>query len=231
MFNLSDVQQDVTEHFGVVGSSLSRRLRGRTTYRMARGKTPEADYLIPASTSACYQSGITYAGNVQSASAAGTVIASGDCLTGTGHRYGSTDTIEPHQNDGITIIKQQRLNTAKDYSTNYVGAPKTGGTFFHSSTVADSSSTSSSNRNDKSTSDNSTTTNTQSSKSDTYTGLALAGGGMSSLMTQSTGQMGIIKKSDSTASDWLSTPTDEMLGIDVKGLENDRINIKRDPRV
>ena len=41
-----------------------------------------------------------------------------------------------------------------------------------------------------------------------------------------------IKKSDSAASDWLSTPTDEMIGIDVKGIENDRINYRNsDPRV
>lgn len=233
MWDLSDVQEDVTEHFGVVSSSLSRRLRGRSTYHMPRGATQtEVDYLIQTpSTSTCYQSGITYAGNVQSATNTTIPIKSiGDILGNkSSNRYGAVDTMEQQQhqlnNDGggITIIKQQtnsNTRTAKDYMG---GAPKIGGEFFHSSLNTASS-------NDNSSSDNLTTTNTQSSKSDTYD--ALGGDVAVAGTTTTTNPMTNIKKSDSTASDWLiSTPTDEMIGIDVKGLENDRINYKRDPNV
>uniref|UniRef100_T1GJ10 Uncharacterized protein n=1 Tax=Megaselia scalaris TaxID=36166 RepID=T1GJ10_MEGSC len=38
MFDVSDVQEDVSEHFGVVSSSLSRRFRGRQAYQpVSRG--------------------------------------------------------------------------------------------------------------------------------------------------------------------------------------------------
>lgn len=43
MFDVSDVQRDITEHLGIVGSSISRRLRGRSMYSLARGGVVEDD--------------------------------------------------------------------------------------------------------------------------------------------------------------------------------------------
>lgn len=37
MWDVSDVKRDISEHLGVVGSSFSRRLRGKSMYHMARG--------------------------------------------------------------------------------------------------------------------------------------------------------------------------------------------------
>ncbi|XP_013185709.1 transmembrane protein 184C [Amyelois transitella] len=37
MWDVSDVKRDISEHLGVVGSTFSRRLRGKSMYHMARG--------------------------------------------------------------------------------------------------------------------------------------------------------------------------------------------------
>lgn len=37
MWDISDVQHDITEHLGIVGSSISRRIRGRSMYTLTRG--------------------------------------------------------------------------------------------------------------------------------------------------------------------------------------------------
>ncbi|KAH8260369.1 hypothetical protein KR026_010388 [Drosophila bipectinata] len=50
MMDISDMQEDVTEHLGVVGSTLSRRFQGRSTYqplaRSPRRSSSESEYLI-----------------------------------------------------------------------------------------------------------------------------------------------------------------------------------------
>ncbi|XP_063233090.1 transmembrane protein 184C [Bacillus rossius redtenbacheri] len=46
MWDVSDVQRDIKEHFGVVGSSLSRHIRGRGMYRYAGGSTNECSKLL-----------------------------------------------------------------------------------------------------------------------------------------------------------------------------------------
>ncbi|ALC39132.1 CG5850 [Drosophila busckii] len=50
MMDISDMQEDVTEHLGVVSSSISRRFQGRSTYQpLARGprrSSSESEYLI-----------------------------------------------------------------------------------------------------------------------------------------------------------------------------------------
>lgn len=50
MIDISDIQEDVTEHLGVVGSSISRRFQGRTSYQpLSRGPrrpSSESEYLI-----------------------------------------------------------------------------------------------------------------------------------------------------------------------------------------
>lgn len=211
MWDITDIQQDVTEHIGVVGSSLVRRLRGRNAYHMPRGTTSasEADCLIPSALSSgsmCYQSEQN----------SGTRNTFSNTTTQQSNRYGAIDNSIRKQNnthDGINIVKQTVIH--KDYSPQFGGAPKISN-FFQPPNSSTSSSINNKNDNDKSTSDN---TNT-STKSDTFTGLTTTGAAGSGISSNPTN---IIKKSDSSASDWLSTPTDEMIRIDVKGLEKDSI--------
>jgi hypothetical protein len=46
MWDVSDVQRDIKEHLGVVGSSLSRHIRGRGMYRYAGGSATECSRLL-----------------------------------------------------------------------------------------------------------------------------------------------------------------------------------------
>nr|CAD7197305.1 unnamed protein product [Timema douglasi] len=46
MWDVSDVQRDIKEHLGVVGSSLSRHIRGRGMYRYAGGSATESSKLL-----------------------------------------------------------------------------------------------------------------------------------------------------------------------------------------
>lgn len=47
MWDVSDVHNDIKEHLGVVGSSLSRRIRGRGSYHQAWGSATERTSLLP----------------------------------------------------------------------------------------------------------------------------------------------------------------------------------------
>lgn len=47
MWDVSDVHNDIKEHLGVVGSSLSRRIRGRGSYQQAWGSATERTSLLP----------------------------------------------------------------------------------------------------------------------------------------------------------------------------------------
>ncbi|XP_012280081.1 transmembrane protein 184C [Orussus abietinus] len=47
MWDISDVHNDIKEHLGVVGSSLSRRIRGRSMYRQTWGSATERTSLLP----------------------------------------------------------------------------------------------------------------------------------------------------------------------------------------
>ncbi|XP_058807087.1 transmembrane protein 184C [Phymastichus coffea] len=47
MWDVSDVHNDIKEHLGVVGSSLSRRIRGRSVYQRAWGIVTERTSLLP----------------------------------------------------------------------------------------------------------------------------------------------------------------------------------------
>lgn len=49
MWDVSDVHNDIKEHLGVVGSSLSRRIRGRSAYQQAWGSANERTSLLPES--------------------------------------------------------------------------------------------------------------------------------------------------------------------------------------
>lgn len=46
MWDFSDVQNDITEHLGIVGSSISRRIRGRNMYSIPRGYDDEHRNLV-----------------------------------------------------------------------------------------------------------------------------------------------------------------------------------------
>lgn len=76
MWDVSDIQEDIFEHFSVVCSSLCRRIRGRNT-------PAEADHLIPSGSG--YQS--EYKVNTRS------------------NTYGAVGSNYEH-NDGINIVKQ-----------------------------------------------------------------------------------------------------------------------------
>lgn len=210
MWDLTDVGQDVSDHLGVVGSSLSRRIRGRNSYQITRGNN-ETEYLINsrnqaslAVPQALYQSGSAH----PSASNASTAT-----LHSGKNRYGALDTTKSiyNKNDAITIVKQHA--PAKDYSPQY-GVPRAVGNFFFNQDQLSPSPISL--RNEQSSRSDNT------SRSDPPTMDGVGGSGTRGRT---------IKKSDSTTSDWLSTPTDELMGIDVRGIEKDRINYKNDNRI
>lgn len=215
MCNVSDVQADVTEHFGVVGSSMLRRIRGRndyavapesTSYSGATAASSEVDHLIlpqPQPHSSARNSGSSSQRSY--------------------NRYGTLNEAVSH--DGINIVKQTAA--AKDYSPQFGAAPKTGGTFF--SIQRNTSASTPSVLHDTSSHSESTTTTSGASKStshsggqgNTFTGLTAGGGAVGSLVGAvcgvRAGASGRMHKSDSTASDWLSTPTEEMAGVDFDG--------------
>ncbi|CAG9823102.1 unnamed protein product [Phaedon cochleariae] len=47
MWDISDVRTDIREHLGIVGSSISRRIRGRGTYTVPRGEDEYAHLVSP----------------------------------------------------------------------------------------------------------------------------------------------------------------------------------------
>lgn len=222
MLDISDVHQDVSEHLGVVGSSLSRRFRGRTTYQMPRGGSgscdsvggSEREYLVQQTGSSgnlsgghCYQSGLNNSGGQLYSNVPKSAQ----------NRYGALDS-------GISIV---RPKVDKLVETPHEGAPKEPNIFnqfqnsknlnlilakspsFDNLNSIKSEATTSSSSNQKATAsgrNTATTTNNTTSTSDSN-----------------------LRKSESNNSDWLSTP-DEDLGIDVKGVSNDRINYNPDRR-
>lgn len=223
MWDLTDVQQDLTEHIGVVGSSLSRRFRGRTSYHLTRG-TSETDRLVAnnPNLASAYQGGY----NISNASDSdgsnpnhyGAMSSSDDRLA-----VHSSDDLAPihskYKNEGISIKPSQKT---REYSPQY-GVPKVLGNYFtqqpRTAQNATQSSASSSRYDQSTRSDNTT------SKSDNTTS------GFDLSAYDKAANKSAMKKSDSTASDWLSTPTDDFVGIDLKGVEKDYTNFRRDPKI
>ncbi|EAT46866.1 AAEL001962-PA [Aedes aegypti] len=225
MLDISDVHQDVSEHLGVVGSSLSRRLRGRTTYHMPRGGSgicdnmgggSERQYLVQPSGSTsnvsgnkCYQSGLSNSGNQLYS----------NIPKSAQNRYGALES-------GISIV---RPKSAKESETPHEGAPKVPNIFnqfqnskslnltlakspsFDNLNSTKSETTTSSSSNQKALATNSSTVSGQTTATHTTNNT-----------TTSTSELQL-RKSESSNSDWLSTPDDD-LGIDVKGVSKDRIN-------
>lgn len=231
MWDFEDVRQDLSDHIGVVGSSLSRRFRGRTQYQLARGIS-ETDRLmangLDAGASVPYQGGgYNYSASDSDGSSIATAAGTNQygALSSSDDRIaiGSSDELAPvhknHRNDGISIKPNQ---TSRDYSPQY-GVPKVLGNYFaqqqprttQQNTTQQSSASSS--RYDQSTQSENTTSKTES-------------GFDFSANEQVADRTGTMKKSDSTASDWLSTPTDDFLGIDVKGKGKDHTHFRRDPK-
>lgn len=56
MWDVSDVGRDIQEHLGIVGSSISRRIRGRSMYIIPRGDDEMSRLISRTSTSAPSQS-------------------------------------------------------------------------------------------------------------------------------------------------------------------------------
>lgn len=231
VFSFSDVQADVTEHLGVLGNTLSRRLRGRTAYHLTPGVSESAHlmYNSISSQSGGYQAN-TLNYNLHSVSGASDDDGSSSITTtapSTKNRYGAFDAKAMSKsqeqlghggygtNDGINIVKQSQKS--KDYSPQY-GVPKIVGNYFVQQDLPI------------------VHQNPQTSAQSAARRISRSDD--ASLKSESTGQesaasgsLSAIQKSDSTSSDWRNTPTDEFMGIDVKGLEKDRINYKSDPRI
>lgn len=218
MWDMSDVRNDVTEHLGVVGSSLSRRLRGRTAYHYTRGS--ERHHLMTngvniATNSTGYQ-GNNFNFNSASDSEGSTTTACHKhhygALNSSDDRLTSGDDIVPvhMKHDGININKKKN---SRDYSPQF-GVPKVLGNYFQQS---------SSNQNATSSRSDNTTSRSES-------GFDLLAFDKTETETEPP-SAGAMKKSDSNASDWLSTPTDDFMGIDLKSIDKDRSHFKRDPKI
>lgn len=211
-----------------MGSSLSRRFRGRTAYQLTRG-TSETDRLVTnnpnsAAASAAYQGGYNNSASDSEGSNAtnlanhhyGAMSSSDDRIAN-----GSSEDLAPThhklKNEGISIRPGYK---PKEYSPQY-GVPKVLGNYFVQQpriSQNPTQSSASSSRYDQSTRSENTT-----SKSETGFDL--------SAYDQAANKTFNMKKSDSTASDWLSTPTDDFMGVDVKGIETDNTLFRRDPKI
>lgn len=221
MWDLTDVQQDLSEHIGVVGSSLSRRFRGRTAYQLTRG-TSETDRLmtnnINLGSSSAYQAGYNHSASDSEGSNLhyGAMSSSDDRIA-----VGSNDDLAPvhskHRNEGISIRPNQK---PRDYSPQY-GVPQVLGNYFTQQPRTAQNATQSS---------ASSSRYDQSTRSDNTTSKSESGFDLNAY-DKAANKSSLMKKSDSTASDWLSTPTDDFMGIDVKGIEKDHTHFRRDPKI
>uniref|UniRef100_A0A182JDG1 Organic solute transporter ostalpha n=1 Tax=Anopheles atroparvus TaxID=41427 RepID=A0A182JDG1_ANOAO len=243
MLDLSDVRQDVSEHLGEVGSSLSRRFRGRAIYHTAPGGSrncdmsasgSEREILVPPGPagdgtggsnllgSQCYQSGLYY-----SATGASQLYASQGKM---GQRYGALD-------QGISIV---RPKGEKLVETPNEGAPPKEVNIFNQfpSTKAlnlalsktpsyenlislksdDPAAAASATTSSKVAADEKQRRQQQQQHRAKGSQRQTANSNSESSSSHQ------LQRSESNGSDWLSTPDDE-LGIDVKGLSSDSITI------
>uniref|UniRef100_A0A182W7A1 Organic solute transporter ostalpha n=1 Tax=Anopheles minimus TaxID=112268 RepID=A0A182W7A1_9DIPT len=232
MLDLSDVRQDVSEHLGEVGSSLSRRFRGRAVYDLAPGSSrtcdmnisgSEREFLVPQVAgsnllaSQCYQSGLYY-----SATGTGTGVSqlypggqskpSGSGTIGN-PKYGALDS-------GISIV---RPKVEKLVETPNEGAPPKEMNIFNQfpSTKALNLTLSKTPSYENLISLKTDADPTTSRGTKTQAGKQRSSNNSNS---ESSSSQRLMQRSESNGSDWLSTPDDE-LGIDVKGISTDNINI------
>lgn len=106
MFDISDVHQDVTEHLGAMGSSVSRRFHSRSDYDRMRGDATESQYLINCSNS---RDSLSYQNSIRPS----TVSSTNNAFPGTS--YGTAKPAMP-----IAPVQQ---NPSR-YSPQHQGAPK-----------------------------------------------------------------------------------------------------------
>lgn len=88
MWDVSDVKRDITEHLGVVGSSFSRRFRGKSMYHMARG----------------YDESSRLVDNMPTSSSAPALVVNADCPEQRPTTYGSIETPCPDSTDTEPLI-------------------------------------------------------------------------------------------------------------------------------
>ncbi|KFB39473.1 hypothetical protein ZHAS_00006967 [Anopheles sinensis] len=244
MLDLSDVRQDVSEHLGEVGSSLSRRFRGRAIYQMAPGSSRNCDmnvsgsdreFLVPPAGagagsnllgSQCYQSGLYYSAT----GAPSQLYTSQGKLGGTagpGQRYGALDQA------AISIV---RPKGEKLVETPNEGAPPKEVNIFNqfpstkALNLALSKTPSYENLMSLKSDDPASTSKVgdgkrrQQQQQRTKANLQTAANDRTTNSNSESSSSNRLQRSESNGSDWLSTPEDE-LGIDVKGLSSDNINI------
>ncbi|XP_050077357.1 transmembrane protein 184C [Anopheles maculipalpis] len=238
MLDLSDVRQDVSEHLGEVGSSLSRRFRGRAVYDLAPGSSrtcdmnisgSEREFLVPHDgggnnllASQCYQSGLYYsatgatgATGVSQLYPGGQSKASGGSSGTIGNpKYGALDS-------GISIV---RPKVEKLVDTPNEGAPPKEINIFNQfpSTKALNLTLSKTPSYENLISlKNETDPKTNAAKQRSSSRRPATEGTSNS---ESSSSQRLMQRSESNGSDWLSTPDDE-LGIVVKGISSDNINI------
>lgn len=263
MCDVSDVHADVSDHFGVLGSSMVRRLRGHADYSMPRGAN-EADRLIPDQGGSMmrYQQPSPGASRQQQQQPS----AGGSSRTGAppqSGRYGSTSAASGGPSftsygaaaapvvavvGGGTHINIVAGGGAadKEYSPQFGGgAPRRGGQWTGGSAASSMSllqdmddrmggvhghrdgyevatRTTTSTRTTDSSSSLATSSHRGAGHRDTFTGLT----------TGAEDGLGGMRHSDSAASDWLNTPTDDMCGLDVAGPDKeDLIQLRPDPSV
>ncbi|XP_050101134.1 transmembrane protein 184C [Anopheles aquasalis] len=229
MLDLSDVRQDVSEHFGEMGSSLSRRLRGRNIYQEARSSGRDCDmaypgtereFLVPPGGSGsnllgsqCYQSGMYYNTGAPQLLTGGS--GKGGPNASNQQRYGAFES-------GISIARPKPV---KLVDTPNEGAPKEPNIFNQFPSAKNLN---------LELSKTPSYENLLSLKSEATTSSDRGGKGRSKKRTTDGGASNSdystinprVERSESNnGSDWLSTPDDE-LGIDVQGLSSsDNIHI------
>ncbi|XP_065358101.1 transmembrane protein 184C isoform X2 [Calliphora vicina] len=147
MIDISDIQEDVSEHLGVVTGTISRRFQGRSTYQpLSRGprrSSSESEYLINKRQDGEDASGSQLlvsagdindktAGNRPTTSKASITTTTSGNVTNNAAAIIATNTnthsSATHSNFGGISI-QKRDPTVRDFPTHY-GAPVAGGTSF-----------------------------------------------------------------------------------------------------
>ena len=83
MWDVSDVHNDIKEHLGVVGSSLSRRIRGRSAYQQAWSSANERTSLLPEAMAAAAKSAPAASFSGYHAAELGLASTSSECIPGT----------------------------------------------------------------------------------------------------------------------------------------------------
>ncbi|XP_022222612.2 transmembrane protein 184C isoform X3 [Drosophila obscura] len=122
MMDISDMQEDVTEHLGVVGSTLSRRFQGRSTYQpLARGprrSSSESEYLI----SKRQDQQLSGSSNQSGAAGAGDSSNSNNYQQQQLHLPGARSQPSPRQRETQHLRERERERERDQQQQHFVGA-------------------------------------------------------------------------------------------------------------